>query len=75
MVDKMIEQILQDNVGKNVRATLTKCLSTLRNDKEPYNLRVSKCIYDIEKILEESNIPSHLRISLMNLLTELEKLK
>ncbi len=71
----MIESMIEDSsVPRNVKKALEEAKLSLKESKD-INVAVMKAVYSIEKITDDQNIPSHVRMDLWNVISALESIK
>jgi hypothetical protein len=72
----LIKDIQEDSMcPRNVRNTLEEAKKCLSDEKQETAVKVSSAVYLVQKLTEDPNIPSHVRIKIYNLLSALESVK
>ena len=72
----LIKDIQDDSMcPRNVRNTLEEAKKYLEDEKQEVEVKLSSVGYLIQKLTEDPNIPSHIRIKIYNLLSALESVK
>ncbi|MDD5023080.1 MAG: UPF0147 family protein [Candidatus ainarchaeum sp.] len=70
-----IDIILEDpSVPKNIRKALSDSKERLVSDDE-WNVKISSAVYHINSISEDINMPTHARMQVWTIMSELEALK
>lgn len=70
-----IDMILEDHtVPKNIRKALSDSKERLLSQDE-WNVKISSAIYHINNISEDINMPTHARMQIWTIMSELEALK
>ncbi|VVB69744.1 Uncharacterised protein [uncultured archaeon] len=62
------------SIPKNVRVSIVKAKTALTT-KTDVNEALSGCIYGLDEIVNDVNLPMHARTIIWNILSELESLK
>jgi uncharacterized protein (UPF0147 family) len=71
LMDKVINDTM---VPRNVRSAVAEAKKIIQQ-KGDLSVRVSKAVYEIEKVSDEPNMMPHTRTDLWNILSALEALK
>ncbi len=67
-----LKELEQDSTTtKNVKSKLASTLKVLNTDGE-LSIKVSKALHELEELTEDSNVQSHTRIQLFNIVSLLE---
>jgi len=75
MIIEDIEMILDDHsVPKNIRKALSDSKDRLLSEEE-WNVKISSAIYFINGVSEDINMPTHARMQIWTIMSELESLK
>lgn len=71
----LLDGLEQDvSIPKNVRISISKGKNAL-STKTDLNEAISGCIYALDEIVNDVNLPMHARTVLWNVLSELESMK
>ncbi len=74
-IAELLSGLEQDvSIPKNVRLSIVKAKNALTT-KTDVNEALSGCIYALDEIVNDVNLPMHARTLIWNILSELESLK
>lgn len=78
-LDEILELMVQlqedDYVPKNVKIRLTNACTSLRCSEKSISLRIDESLQELDEISEDSNIPTHTRTQIWNIVSRLEDIK
>ncbi len=70
-----IELLLEDNtIPRNIKKALLDAKERLKGGDE-LNIKVSSAVYSLNSISEDINMPSHARMQIWTIMSDLESLK
>lgn len=74
MIHEALDQLNTDtSIPRNLRLSVAKAKNALNN---PDNMQaLSKCIYALDEVVNDSNMPMHARTMIWNMVSEMESLK
>ncbi len=74
MIHEALDSLNSDTaIPRNLRLSVQKAKNALSNPDEMQAL--SKCIYALDEVVNDSNMPMHARTMIWNMTSELESLK
>ena len=70
----LLEQIINDRtVPKNIRAAAENSKSTLNDEKETPEVKISTAIHILDEIINDPNMPMYTRTQIWNVVSMLEE--
>ena len=73
-VMRILDEIINDRtVPKNIRAAAEQSKSTLNNNGETWELRISTAIHILDEITNDPNMPLYARTKIWNVVSALEQ--
>lgn len=70
-----IDMLLEDNsIPRNIKKALSEAKDRL-NGNDELNTKVSSAVYSLNSISEDINMPSHARMQIWTIMSDLESLK
>ena len=72
-VIQLLEQVAMDRtVPRNIRMSAEQIAETIKNEKEPMDIRISSAIHILDEISNDPNIPLYTRTQIWNIVSMLE---
>ncbi len=72
-VIQLLEQVAMDRtVPRNIRTSAEQITETIKNEKEPMDIRISSAIHILDEISNDPNIPLYTRTQIWNIVSLLE---
>ncbi len=73
---ELLDFLIQDpSIPKNVRKALEKAKGYLNEEDKELVVRATSAIYEIDEIVDDTNLPHYARTHIWRLLSSLESLK
>lgn len=75
-VEKNIDEVLDDaDVPNNVKEMLRKAKGKMESEDNSPEAKLSRAVYFLNQASEDINIPFHTRTDIMNITSQVEKIK
>ena len=70
---QLLEQVAMDRtVPRNIRTSAEQVAESIKNDKQPMDLRISSAIHTLDEVSNDPNIPLYTRTQIWNIVSMLE---
>lgn len=75
VIINMLSQIAEDlSVPRNIRSSCSECIETLKDDSEEKSVRLNSCIFTLDDVANDPNIPMYTRTQIWNIVSTMEAL-
>lgn len=72
----LMEPVMEDNrVPRNIRHALSEAKGKLQQETGDLDVNIASAIYLLDEISNDINMPSHTRMDIWSIISELEKFK
>ncbi len=69
----LIQQVAEDrSVPRNIREKCLECIDTLKQEKDPVDIRINTVISCMDEVSNDPNIPMYTRTQIWNIVSLLE---
>lgn len=73
VIVNMLKQVKEDrSVPRNIRLACEDCIETLKDKSEEESVRLNSCIFTLDRISNDPNIPMYTRTQIWNIVSTLE---
>lgn len=75
-ISKLMDPVIEDRtVPRNIRTAVEDSKKQILDKTQESNLSISTAIYTLDEIVNDINMPFHIRTGIWGIISELEKLK